>query len=314
MRHIRGLSLGQKEGCGFPGAHFVALFHAGTGMVVRVLSGALFSNDLARFIKLHPTLRKGDVIVGDRGFSSYAHLALMVRRGVDAVFRVNQAQIISFRAGRPYSTSKNTKKIPRSRWERKLGIQDQLVTWFKATTRQPAWMNENQFRLITPTLLLRELAYSVQTRGFRTRRVVLVTTLLDPQAFPAEALAELYGQRWSAETNFKHLKTTLGMDILHCKTIEGVLKEFYAFCLVYNLVRTAMLHAGAQLGSAHHRISFLDAVRWLIAACYRTMFVPLLIVPKRPLRQEPRLRKRRPKQYGLLMKPRYLFTSSALRA
>lgn len=314
LRKHFGQPRGQKEGCGFPVAHFVALFHAGTGMIVRVLSGALFSHDLSSFIKLHPALRKEDVLVGDRAFSSYSHLALMVRRGVDAVFRINGAQIVNFRSGRAYTTSNNTKGVPRSRWEKKLGIKDQLVTWFKSSTRQPSWMNENQFRLISTTLMLREVSYTVQTRGFRTRQVILVTTLLDPQQFPAQALADLYGQRWSVETNFKHLKTTLGMDILHCHTVQGVLREFYAFCIVYNLVRTIMLQASAAQNSHHSKISFLDALRWLITACYRPTPLRLLIVPHRPNRIEPRAKKRRPKQYDLLTKPRKIWKLEALSA
>lgn len=280
---------------------------------MRALSGALFSHDLSRFIKLHSALRKKDVVVGDRGFCSYAHLALMARRSVDAVFRLHGVQIVNFRAGRPFSTSKNTKGMPRSRWEKKLGIKDQLVTWFKPS-RVPAWMNENQYRLLPAQLLLRELAYTVTTPGFRSRRVILVTTLTDNKQFPTAALADLYGQRWEVETNFKHLKTTMGMEILHCHTVEGVLKEFYAFCLVYNLVRTVMLEAGAKIKTHHRSISFLDAVRWLIAACYRVMCSPLLIVPKRPNRFEPRAKKRRPKEYDLLTKPRNIWRKQALHA
>lgn len=314
LRKHFGQPTGQKEGCGFPVAHFVALFHAGTGMIVRVLSGALFSHDLSRFIKLHPALRKEDVVVGDRGFCSFAHLALMARRGVDAVFRIHGAQIVNFRAGRAYTTSKNSKNIPRSRWEKKMGLKDQIVTWFKSSTRRPSWMSENQFRLLPATLQLRELSYNVKARGFRTRRVILVTTLLDPQKFPAQALAELYGERWTIETNFRHLKTTMGMDVLHCHTVEGVLKEFYAFCLVYNLVRTVMLQAGTNQNTSHHKISFIDAVRWLIAACHRCMLLPLLVIHSRPERIEPRAIKRRPKQYDLLSKSRKIWKLETLRA
>ena len=309
-----GQPYGQKKGCGFPVAHFVALFHAGTGMVTKVLSGSLFSHDLSRFIKLHPTLRKEDVVVGDRAFCSYAHLALMARRGVDAVFRLHQQQIVNFRAGRSYTSSKSGKGLPRSRWEKKLGKKDQLVTWFKPKILPP-WMNENQYRLLPASLLLRELAYSVQTRGFRTRHVVLVTTLVNSQEFPAEALAELYGQRWNIETNFGHLKTTMGMDVLHCQTVDGVLKEFYTFCLVYNLIRTIMLEAGVAQNKYHSRISFIDTLRWLIVACYRHIpHLPILITPRRPGRIEPRAVKRRPKSYPLLSKPRKMYKLKTLRA
>lgn len=303
LRQHFGQPGGQKKGCGFPAAHFIALFHAGTGMIVGALSGALFSHDLSRFVKIHFALRKSDVVVLDRAFCSFAHLALMMRRGVDGVVRLHQKQIVNFRAGRACATSNNSNGIPRSRWEKKLGIKDQLVTWFKPATL-PLWMNKNQYRLLPASLVLRELAYKINKPGFRTKHIVLVTTLVDPKQFPATALADLYGQRWSVETNFKHLKTTMGMEILHCQSIEGVLKEFYAFCLVYNLVRTVMLEAGVSQNNHHSRISFLDAVRWLIAACYRVLCLPLIIVPQRPGRTEPRAIKRRIKPYDLLNKPR----------
>ncbi len=82
LRRHFGQPTGQKEGCGFPVAHFIELFQPGTGMLMRALSGPLFCHDLSRFIKLHSELRREDVVVADRGFCSYAHLALMVRRGV----------------------------------------------------------------------------------------------------------------------------------------------------------------------------------------------------------------------------------------
>lgn len=306
-----GQPRGQKKGCGFPIAHFVALFHAGTGMIVRVLSGALYSHDLSRFVELHPALHKKDVVVGDRGFSSFVHLMLMARKGVDAVLRINKNQIVNFKAGRPYSRTK--KGVPRSRWEKKLGVRDQLVTWFKPK-KPPLWMQERQFQLLPATLLLRELAYDIHEPGFRSRRVVIVTTLLDQAQFPAAAIAELYAQRWSAEINFRYLKTTMGMEVLHCQTVDGVLKEFYVFCLVYNLVRTVMLETAETRNCLHTEVSFIDAVRWLIAACYRVIHQPVLILQIRPGRFEPRAVKRRPKEHRLLTKPRKLYKLEKLRA
>jgi hypothetical protein len=303
LRKHFGQPTGQKKGCGFPVAHFVALFHVNTGMIRKVLSGPLFSHDLPRFIKLHSALKRKDVVVGDRGFCSYAHVALLMRRGVDAVFRCHQAQIVNFRAGRAYSSRKG---MPRSRWEKKLGIRDQLVTWFKPSSL-PLWMSVNQYRLLPATLLLRELAYEVPKRGFRTRHVVLLSTLLDPSEFPKEVLADLYRQRWSIETSFNHLKTTMGMNVLNCRTVDGVLKEFYMFCIVYNLVRTVMLKAGAKQSQLPNRISFVDALRWLLCACSRRTYQLLVTVPVRPNRSEPRAVKRRPKEYPFLTKPRSLY-------
>ena len=134
--------------------------------------------------------------------------------------------------------------------------------------------------------------------------IKLVTTLLDPQRYPAEALAELFGQRWRIETNLAHLKTTMGMDVLRCQTVDGVRKELAIYALVYNLTRLVMLKAAAQQQIDVERVSFVDALRWLAQACRRISPLRLSMNPHRPNRHEPRVRKRRPKQYDLMNKPR----------
>jgi hypothetical protein len=91
----------QLPGCGFPVAHLLALFHAGTGMVLEMLAVPLRTHDLSEVVGLHPALRPGDVLVADRGFCSYAHLALLVQAGVHAVFRMHQKQIVDFTPGAP---------------------------------------------------------------------------------------------------------------------------------------------------------------------------------------------------------------------
>jgi hypothetical protein len=131
-----------------------------------------------------------------------------------------------------------------------------------------------------------------------------MTTLLDVDRYPAEALAELYGQRWQVETNLRHLKITLGLDVLHTKTVEGIHKELAMFSIAYNLVRLVMLEAAERQGVPPTRISFIDALRWLRQARPYEPFPPLIVLPERPGRSEPRVRKRRPKNYPAMTKPR----------
>src|SRR5205823_2290386 len=123
---------------------------------------------------------------------------------------------------------KPQKGRPRSRWLKRLGVKDQRVEWFKPKSR-PVWLTPAEFAALPDSLVLRELRYRVHRRGCRTREVTLVTTLLDAAAYPAEELAALYGQRWQVELDLRHLKTTMGMDILHCETVAGVLKELTVF-------------------------------------------------------------------------------------
>ena len=113
---------------------------------------------------------------------------------------------------------------------------------------------------------MRQLRYPVGRPGFRTKEVTLVTTLLDAELYPLLALAELYRQRWQAEQHLRELKTTLHMEVLRCKTVEGVLKELYVFALVYNLARVVLGAAARRQDLPIGRLSFVDAVRWLRSA------------------------------------------------
>ena len=163
------------------------------------------------------------------------------------------------------------------------------------------------FAALPASIPLRQMHYHVRRSGFRTRAITVVTTLLDAERYPAEELAELYLRRWHIETCFRHLKQTLGMDILHCKTVEGVLKEMQVFLLVYNLVRTVMLEAGHRQGVPPDRVSFADALRWLRHARPGQPLRRLIVNPLRPNRIEPRAVKRRPKEYSRLTIPRRLW-------
>ena len=299
-----GQPSGQAKGCGFPVAHILALFHAGTGLLLRVVAAPMRTHDMRHSALMHTELDEGDILLADRGFASFAHLALLFLRKMHAVFRCHQKQIVNFRVGRKHTGRRKPKKgMPRSRYVRRLGRWDQLVEYTKPT-KKPTWMDEATWTTLPETLLVRELRYRTFQRGHRTKVVTLVTTLLDPVAYPATALADLYLSRWQIEVNFRHLKTTMGMEILHCKSVAGVLKELYMFAIAYNLIRLVMLEASRRQQVPLNRISFIDALRWLRDAKPDTPLSPLVVNPARPNRLEPRVLKRRKKQYNLMKKPR----------
>ena len=309
-----GQPAAQKPGCGFPVAKILALFHAGTGLLMEVMSTPLRSHEMASVGAIHPALKSGDVLIADRGFCSFAHLAILARDGVYAVFRLHQRQIVDFTPNRPHARpgeKRAAKALPRSRWLRSLGVLDQVVEWFKPVVR-PEWMTAEQYATLAETLIVRELRYQVGRPGFRTRTVTLVTTLRDAEVYPLEAIAELYGARWRVELNFRHLKTTMKMDVLKCKTVEGVLKELTIYAIVYNFVRVLMMEAARRQGVEVERISFVDALRWLTQAKPGDELPELVVNPKRPGRFEPRVRKRRPKQYPLMTKSRSVLRKGLL--
>ena len=224
---------GQKPGCGFPSAHWLVMLHAGTGMIAKMLAAPLRTHDLSKTVELHPELKASDLLVADRGFCSYAHLALLLQRGVHGLLRIHQRTIVDFTPRRPHvdpccGKSDRKKGQPRSRWIKQLGTTDQIVAWLKPPQR-PRWMSAEQFAALPASLEVRELRYMIHEKGFRPKSITLVTTLLDAKRYSLPSLAEQFRQRWEIETNFGHLKTTMKMDVLKCKTGDGVLREVHVF-------------------------------------------------------------------------------------
>lgn len=310
LQKVFGQPGGQKPGCGFPVAHLLALFDWGTGLLVRVCVAPLRTHDMSQAEYMHGEMKPGDVLLADRGFCSYAHLALLFQAGIHGVFRIHQRTIVSFQKGRAHagkgagwSQRKSPKGQPRSRWVKWLSQADQIVEWFKPT-QLPSWITAEAYAALPASLLVRELRYRISQRGYRTREVLLVTTLLNSEKYSSQDLANLYSQRWTVETNLRHLKQTLGMDVLRTKSLDNILKELMMFALAYNLVRIVMLNASQQQHVPLDRISFIDALRWL---CHSKPEQPernLLTIPARRGRVEPRVRKRRPKEFPVMQHPR----------
>src|SRR6266542_4348927 len=212
LREAFGQPAGQTEGCGFPAAHLLVQFDLADGFLLRAVAAPWRTHDLRHATVMHQDLRPGDVLLGDRAFCSYAHLALCAGRGLHGLFRAHQKQIISFRPRRrhagPGKVGPADAGLPRSRWLKKLGPSDQLVEYFKPPQR-PDWMTAAQYAALPDSLVVRELRFGVRVPGRRTRVVTVVTTLRDADEYPAKELARLYERRWQVETNLRHLKQTL---------------------------------------------------------------------------------------------------------
>jgi hypothetical protein len=195
------------------------------------------------------------------------------------------------------------KGLPRPHWLNTIGFHDQLVTWLKPKTC-PSWLVLEALAALPEALVLREVRDHLGTPGFRTRQITLVTTLLDAEGYRVDDLAAWYRLRWQVETSLAHLKSTMRMDVLHGKTVPGVLKELTVFAIVYNLVCMVIWHSAMHQRIGVERISFLDARRWLGAPGTGIPLGALLVNPIRPHRVEPRVKKRRPKSVPLMIKPR----------
>jgi len=295
-----------KAGCGFPVMHVLWVFDAATGLIVDFIEAKWNRYDLADAHRLHPSMQEGDVLVGDRAFGSYAHLALLYQSQVHGLFRVHQRKIVSFKPGRGHKKQRRKDQrrgVPGSRYLKRLGRHDQLVEYTKPKTC-PGWMTREQYAELPGALIVRELRYTFKRRGYRTRQVTLVTTLTDPRKYAKRALAELYESRWQIEINLGHLKTTMKMDVLRCKSRDGVIKELWSYMIVYNLVRLLMLEAARRQGVEPGRVSFIDALDVLR---YRPPSEPLPVLwinPSRPGRDQPRVIKRRKDRYTMMTQPR----------
>ncbi len=306
LREHFGQPSNQKEGCGFPVGSLLLLVHAASGAIRDVLIRPLRVHDMSGVAEIHPLLAAGDVLVGDRAFSSYAHLCLLLGRGLHGIFRVHQRVIVSFRYRRRHARllpRRQRTGRPTSQWIRRLGPSDQVVRYFKP--RQcPRWMSHEQYDALPESIQVRELRYRTNRKGFRTKEVTLVTTLLDPALYPATELADQFFNRWAIEGDLDHLKTTMGAAVLHCKSVDGVTKELWMFLLIYNLVRQVMLQAAERQAAAVARMSFVDALRWLACAELGEELCDLVVNPLREGRVEPRVLKRRLKAYTRMDRPR----------
>jgi hypothetical protein len=266
-----------RPGVGYPTGKLMGLLDAATGMFVSLLALPLFEHDVRGGVGVHAMLRAGDILLGDRAFCSFAHVALLQARGVLACMRLHQAR--------------GDQTHGRQRW--------------KKPGKRPVWMDAAQYASLPDSLDVRVVAYAVTHEGFRSRRVVIATTLTDRAVWPDARVAELYGHRWRIETCFGHLKTTMRMDVLRCRTLDGVMKELAVYLIVYNLVRLAMLGAAAAQRVDVRRVSFIDAMRLVAArAVGRAGVARLVVNPDRAGRCQLRVVRRRPKAYDWLLVPR----------
>jgi len=306
-----GTASGHKPGCSFPLAHLLVLFDAGTGLLLGQVDSPFNTADMTAATGVHGRVEAGDVLVGDEVFGTWAHLALLLRLGAHGLFPVHHGRVVDFTPHRPHrpegrrhqKLSVREKKMPTSRWVRRLGHQDQVVEWFKPQ-RRPPWMTQADYDALPESITVRELRRTLRRPGRKPVTLTMVTTLLQPRDYPAAELRGLRLGRWDVETHIGHLKTHMGMWRLRCTSIDGVRKELAVFRLVYNLVRVVMLEAAARQEVPVNRVSFADALQWMRHARPGDGLPRLRLIPDRPNRLEPRRVKRRRKNYPYMIKPR----------
>jgi hypothetical protein len=299
----------QPKGTGFPYLKVISLFSLQSGAVLAHSIGSLLNHELRLFLGLRKALQRGDIVVMDRAFGVYLVGALLQLLGVDFIARLSNSRKINFRQA-----------------HRTLGPHDALFLWSKPP--KPSVLIPLFQWLSLPALLtVRVLRTKINRPGFRIKTLTVVTTLLDPQLYPATEILEAYGKRWRIEMCFDDLKTTLEMEYLSCLTPKMVHKELLIFLIAHNFLRWIMAQAAQANGVALERISFkgcLDAFRQFSQALaqigkakncakkreelWQRLLTTLArdLIPLRPGRREPRAVKRKLK-YPYLNKTRKLF-------
>jgi hypothetical protein len=304
---------GQQPGGGFPVAKLVAMFCWASGAVREVAIGPYRSNELSLWRQLWDPLQAGDVVLGDRGYGAYADLVQLASHQCDGVFRLRgaRARTLDFRKGK------------------RLGKEDRLFVWPRPTVR-PRTLSAQEYALLPESMTVRVVRFHTQVKGYRSRTILVVTTLLDPVAYPLEQVASLYGDRWTVELRIREVKTTLRMEVLRGQSPDIVRKEILMHFVAYNLIRALMWQAAHEHGRSLHRLSFAGTMEhfhamapYLCLFRHRSQAVVLYrlllswvasdLLPDRPHCVEPRAVKRRPKEYDLLNRPRIKMRKALLR-
>jgi hypothetical protein len=296
-------SSNMKRGCGFPQLNLVGLFCLHTGVLLGWKEGNKHNHETRLWRKLWDLLEPGDLVLGDRAFGSFAGIAALKLRGVDTLMRLHGARKVDWRRGK------------------RLGKRDRLQVWTRPRSRGKGW-TKKQWAGLPSEIEVRVIERGIEVPGFRTEKVIVVTTLTEPSRYPADELVRLYRRRWAVELFLRDIKITLGMDVLKCKSPAMVRKELIMYLICYNLLRAMMQQAARQGNVCIERISFTVTAQklheWLplvldtgqthterrrrLLEFYRALATAP--VPDRPDRVEPRVRKRRPKNYRLMTRPR----------
>lgn len=290
----------------FPLLRFVALFSLLSGAIIAVAQGPWGTSELALLRGLAAELSAGDILVGDRGFGSFPVIAWL-----------KQILKVDF-------IGRTTRRVDGRRRLQRLGRNDWLLSWEKTPSCSSPWLSALQRAALPAQMTLRAVRGSCYQKGFRVRRLTVVTTLLDPKLYPAQEILQAYLRRWRLEMCLDDLKTSLQMECLRGRTPQMACKELYTRLIAHNLIRCTMAQAATEHRVPLERISFkgsLDALRHFTQAMARApskakrrrlwdLLLETLaqdLVPERPGRREPRAIKRKKNKYPRLNAPRHRF-------
>lgn len=293
----------QKPGIGFPVMKAVASFSLGSGAILDAETGNLHEHEVSLLRRMYQGFTKGDILLGDRGFCGWQNMAELQEQGVDTVFRLHGMR----------------KVVGANHAEKRLGEGDLLIKQARPFWQAKSGCDKEEWNALPKELLLRQVSFRVDVPGFRSEEVHLVTTLLDPVKYPKELLMRMYLRRWRIEVVFRDIKCSMGWELMRCKSPEMIQREFAMMLIGYNAVRYLQLKAANREGLALDAVSFKSALQ--VVRIWEKRFrdskgkhresmdlmlqqIASVLLPNRPWRAEPRVKKRRPKKVRLMTKPR----------
>lgn len=295
----------QKEGCGFPVVQLLALMNLHSAGIEHTCASPIHVDEGRLFAcGLIDKLQRADVLMADRAFCSFLLFAQLAQKGVDALMRLSGSR----------------------KWPRGVTGDDCRVEWKRPPLNQcPQDISKEQWEGLPEVITVRYIRRVLQRKGFRDQVLMVATTLLEE---PAQEILAAYARRWEIELSLDDIKTTLGMDFVRARTPAMALKMITMHLIGYNLIRLQIQRAAQNSGVVLRRISFkgtLDAViafsaRMQQPGQLRKLTQKLLeviaseLLPLRPLRIEPRVRKRRPKTFPLMTQPRDILRQQILQS
>ena len=302
---------GQKKDCGFPIMGLVVVVNHSHGGIEDVIKCGYQKHDAKVAPELLHTIKEGDIMMGDRAFCTYEFIARVTKkRKGHVVMRLHQARArkLDWRKGK------------------KLSSYERLVDWERPRTKSPGSnLSKQEWDALPEKLTLRYIKLGYENRAGNKEMLVVVTDLLDPDAYPAEEVADLYAERWKIEVKFRDFKTTMKMEHFAVKSPEMAHLTLQMMVITYNLIRCIMQRAALEEGKPVHEMSF-QGIRYTISTSHESFRAvskkPVLknklyeklietcaqhVLHIRPYRKEPRARKRRPKNYQLLTSSRKTF-------
>lgn len=297
----------QKPGCGFPVMGIMGVLNHSHGGWEDFAHGEQSAHDAPIFHKLLHCFNPGDILCGDRAFCTYELMSTLQSREVDTLMRLHQARhrILDWRKGK------------------KIDANQRLFIW-KKPAQQPggSTLDAAGWAALPDEMEVRLIRFYFEDRDGKKRRMVLATTLIDHEKYDWIELAALYAQRWDIELRLRDVKTTLGLEHLRVKTPENARKTLQMALIAYNLIKSGCQEAGHAVGTDLRLISFKGALDTIVANSARYLrrqkhvikireiwestieIIAEKVIHFRPFRHEPRAKKKRPKPFSYLTKPR----------